>query len=208
MTVTVRVVSGDETLQADLYGELPARRAVILVHGRDWDGSGWREIAPRFVARGVPAVALNLRGYDGSTGRTEAYAPPLPWTPVVDLAATKAVLRERGVREIALVGASLGGHAVLGSSIEGDAECVVALSAPVTATPDALMRQVRCRVLFICADGDTLGAAPHVLRAFAATTAPKALLMFGGREHSRGMFAAPYGDQVLEATVDFVARGL
>lgn len=207
MTVTIRVASGDETLQADLYGDLPARRAVILVHGRDWDGSGWREIAPRFVARGVPAVALNLRGYDGSTGRTEAYAPPAPWTPVLDLAATKAVLREHGVRQIALVGASLGGHAVLASAIEGDAECVVALSAPVTPTPDELMGRVSGRVLFICADQDSLGAAPHVLRAFAAITGPKTLLMFGGKEHSRGMFAAPYGDQVVEATVDFVARG-
>lgn len=207
MTVTIRVASGDETLQADLYGDLPARRAVILVHGRDWDGSGWREIAPRFVARGVPAVALNLRGYDGSTGRTEAYAPPAPWTPVLDLAATKAVLREHGVRQIALVGASLGGHAVLASAIEGDAECVVALSAPVTPTPDELMGRVSGRVLFICADQDSLGAAPHVLRAFTAATGPKTLLMFGGKEHSRGMFAAPYGDQVVEATVDFVARG-
>lgn len=204
----MRVASGAETLQADLYGELPARRAVILVHGRDWDGSGWRDIAPRFVARGVTAVALNLRGYDGSSGRTEDYVPPAPWTPVVDLAATKALLRERGTREIALVGASLGGHAVLASSIDGDAECVVALSAPVTPTPDELMRRVRGRTLFVCADEDALGAAPNVLRAFGAVSGPKALLMFGGKEHSRGMFEAPYGDEVLTATVEFVARGL
>ncbi|MEK7863496.1 MAG: alpha/beta fold hydrolase, partial [Chloroflexota bacterium] len=185
MSRTLQISSGAETLQADLYGELPVQRAVVLVHGRDWDGSGWRDIAPRFVARGVAAVALNLRGYDGSSGRTEDYVPPAPWTPVIDLAATKALLREHGVREIALVGASLGGHAVLASGMDGDAECVVALSAPVTPTPDELMRRVRGRTLLVCADLDTLGAAPNVLRAFAAIAGPKALLMFGGREHSR-----------------------
>ena len=37
---TVRLASESETLQADLYGELPARRAVVLVHGQDWDGAG------------------------------------------------------------------------------------------------------------------------------------------------------------------------
>jgi len=208
VSVTVQLTSGGETLQADLYGGLPARRAVILVHGESWDASGWREVAPRFASRGVPALALNLRGHDGSSGTTDRYAPPAPWSPVLDLRAAKALLRERGAAEIALVGASMGGHAVLASSIERDVECVVSLSAPVADTPDEISRRVSGRKLFVCANEDTLGAAPHVLRAFAAASAPKTLLMFGGKEHSRGMFAAPYGDEALSAIVDFVARGL
>jgi pimeloyl-ACP methyl ester carboxylesterase len=208
VSVTIRVASGDETLQADLYGELPARRAVILVHGKDWDASGWRDIAPRFVSRGIPALALNLRGHDGSTGRTEDFAPPKPWSPAVDLAAAKKLLRERGAAQIALVGCSLGGHAVLASSFEGDVECMVAVSAPVLATPDELSRRVTGRKLFVCANDDTTGAMSHVQRAFDAAPPPKTLLVFGGKEHSRGMFAAPYGDEALSAIVDFVARGL
>lgn len=206
--MTVRLRSDDETLYADLYGDLPAQRAVVLVHGKDWDARGWREIAPRFVSRGVAALALNLRGHDGSTGTTEAFAPPKPWSPAVDLRAAKTLLRERGVREIALVGCSLGGHAVLASSFEGDVECVVSISAPVLETPDALSRRVTGRKLFVCANADTTGAWPHVERAFAAASDPKVLLAFGGKEHSRGMFAAPYGDEALSAIVEFVARGL
>ena len=208
MSQTLRIASDAETLQADLYGELPARRAVILVHGQNWDGSGWRDVAPRFVARGIPALALNLRGYDGSSGKTNQYAPPTPWTPAVDLHAAKALLRTRGVGEIALVGASMGGHAVLASSFEKDVECVVSISAPVVATPDALTKKVTGRKLFACADEDTTGAWPHVLAAFAAASEPKTLLAFGAKEHSRAMFAAPYGDELLSAIVDFVARGL
>jgi pimeloyl-ACP methyl ester carboxylesterase len=205
---TLRIESGAETLQADLYGELPAKRVVILVHGRDWDASGWRDIAPRFVARGVPALALNMRGYDGSTGKTDEYEPPAPWSPTIDLAAAKKLLREQGATEIALVGCSLGGHAVLASSFERDIESVVSVSAPVLQTPDELSRRVTGRKLFVCADGDTSGAMAHVQRAFAATSAPKTMLVFGGKEHSRGMFAAPYGDDALRAIVDFVAKGL
>jgi pimeloyl-ACP methyl ester carboxylesterase len=206
--VTIRLRSGDETLAADLYGDLPARRAAILVHGKDWDGSGWREIAPRFVSRAVPALALNLRGYDGSTGRTEDFTPPTPWSPAIDLRAAKTFLRERGVAEIALVGCSLGGHAVLASSFDGDIECVVSVSAPVLETPDELSRRVTGRKLFLCADADTTGAMPHVQRAFAAAARPKMLLVFGGGEHSRGMFAAAYGEDAMRAIVDFVASGL
>ena len=208
MSATFRITSDAEMLQADLYGELPSRRAAILVHGQQWDASGWRDVAPRFVARGVAALALNLRGYDGSSGKTNEFAPPAPWTPVIDLRAAKALLRDRGAREVALVGASMGGHAVLASTFEGDVECVVSISAPVVAVADELSRKVSGRKLFLCASEDASGAMAHVQHAFEVTSGPKTLLVFGGKEHSRGMFAAPYGDDALSAIVDFVAKGL
>lgn len=206
MPETVRVSSENETLLGDLYGDLPSRRAAILVHGQNWDASGWRDLGPRFVARGIPVLALNLRGYDGSTGKTTEYVPPAEWSPVADLRAAKALLRQRGATEIALVGASMGGHAILASSFEVDVECIVSISAPVVAVPDELSRRITGRKLFVCADGDS--AAPHVLRCFDLTAKPKTLLMFGGSEHSRGMFAAAYGAEATLAVIDFVARGL
>ena len=208
MSRTLQIQSDAETLQADLYGDLPARRAVILVHGQNWDASGWRDFAPRFVERGVPALALNLRGHDGSTGVTDEFTPPKPWSPATDLRAAKALLRAQGATEIALVGCSLGGHAVLASSFDNDIECVVSVSAPVVETPDELSRRISGRRLFVCADEDASGAMPHVLRAFRAARSPKTLLAFGGKEHSRAMFVAPYGRDALAAIVDFVAKGL
>jgi len=196
---TVTLTSESETLQADLYGALPAARAAILCHGQSWDASGWRDIAPRFVERGIPALALNFRGYDGSTGRTT------PGSTVVDLRAAKQWLTRAEAGEIALVGASMGGHAVLASSFEGDVECVVSVSAPVQAVADDLSRKVTGRKLFICANEDHMGAAPHVLRAFDLCDRPKTLLMFGAKEHSIGMFHAPYGGEVIAAILDFVA---
>ncbi len=206
MPKTVEIRSEEETLRADLHGALPARRAAILVHGQSWDSAGWRDVATRLVDRGVPALALNLRGHGGSTGTTGEYAPPRPWSPVIDLRSAKALLRERGAREIALVGSSLGGHAVLASSLERDAECVVAISAPVWPVPDELSRKIAGRKLFVCADGD--GAAQTVLQCFGAVDVPKTLLFFGGAEHSIAMFGAPYGDEMIDAVMTFVARGL
>jgi len=198
--------SEGETLQADLYGRLPAARVAILVHGMNWDASGWRDAAPIFVARGVPALAVNLRGYAGSSGKTNRYRPDKPWTPVADLRAAKAALRSRGVREIALVGASMGGSAVLASTFEGDIECVVAISAPVAAVPDELSKKISGRKLFVFADRDPLRLMPNVLACFTAASSPKKLVLFGGREHSRAMFTAPYGDEALAEIVEFVCR--
>jgi dienelactone hydrolase len=216
---TVRIRSEGEALQADLYGELPAKRAVVLVHGQGWDADGWRDIAPRFVARGIPALAVNLQGHAGSSGarvaigrlvdgswRLEEHPPVASWSPVSDVAAATAMLREQGAIEVALVGASLGGHAVLGASAAADVECVVSISAPVIAMPDELLRRIIARTLFVCANEDP--AMPHVLRTFEVARGPKTLLAFGGKEHARGMFAAPYGDEAIDAVVGFVARGL
>jgi dienelactone hydrolase len=195
----VALQSEAESLTAELYGELPARRAAILCHGQSWDASGWKDIAPRFAARGVPALALNFRGYGASTGSTT------PASTVADLHAAKAWLTKEGATELALVGASMGGHAVLGSSFERDVECVVSVSAPVQPVDDALSRKVTGRKLFICANEDNLGAAPHVLHTFELCARPKTLLLFGGTEHSIGMFHASYGDEVIAAMLDFVA---
>jgi pimeloyl-ACP methyl ester carboxylesterase len=211
---TLLIASDSETLRADLYGELPARRVAILVHGAGWDASGWRDVAPRFVARGVPALALNLRGYDGSSGATVKmtmpdWTPPPLWSPVADLRAAKQALRDQGASEVTLVGASMGGHAVLMSSVDADVECVVSISAPVVDIPEELSRKISGRKLFVGSDQEGRGnILPNVLRSFAFAAQPKTLLVFGGSEHARAMFAAPYGDDAIAAIVDFVARGL
>ena len=44
---------------------------------------------------------------------------------MTDVAAGKAWLKQQGATEIALVGASMGGHAVLGSSFDPDVEQLV-----------------------------------------------------------------------------------
>ncbi|HEY8807916.1 MAG TPA: alpha/beta fold hydrolase [Candidatus Limnocylindria bacterium] len=205
----LQLTSDGETLTAELYGTLPADRAVILCHGMSWDASGWKDIAPRFAERGVPALALNFRGFGGSTGKTgKVGSEPRSssvWTTVTDLAAAKAWLKEAGATEIALVGASMGGHAVLGSSFDNDVECVVSISAPVEPVDDALSKKVSGRKLFICATEDHLGAAPHVLHTFEVCDAPKMLLMVDGTEHSRPLLDGPYGAELIAAAVDFVA---
>ena len=199
MTTPVELRSEGETLTAELYGTLPAARAVILCHGQSWDASGWRDIAPRFVDRGVPALAINFRGYGGSTGKTGK------WSTVTDVGAAKAWLRQQGATQIALAGASMGGHAVLGASFDGDVECVVSISAPVEPVDDALSKRVSGRKLFICANEDSMGAAAHVLRTFDICDQPKTLLMFGGAEHSRVLLSGSHGPEAIAAILDFVA---
>lgn len=200
----ITFASEKETITADLYGTLPAKRVVILVHGMSWDASGWREVAPRFPERGVPALAVDLRGYGGSSGKTNQYRPDKPWTAVADLRAAKAVLAERGVKEIALVGTSMGASVALVSSFEANVECVVGLSGPAGAVPSELAQRITGRKLFVCADRDRF--VRNVISCFTDAHTPKTLALFPGSEHSRAMFKAPYAEEAITTIVDFVCR--
>jgi dienelactone hydrolase len=216
---SVQIRSDGETLVADLYGELPAGRAAVLVHGQAWDADGWRDLAPRFTAHGIPVLALNLRGHAGSSGtradivklidgewRSVERTPSQAWSPITDVQAAKDFLVEMGAAEVSLVGASLGGQAVIESSSGAACHSVVAISAPVIPTSTDLVRRISARKLFVCASDDR--PMPYVLRAFEDAREPKTLLVFGGSEHSRGMFAAAYGDEAIDAIVGFVAHGV
>jgi pimeloyl-ACP methyl ester carboxylesterase len=201
-SLDVRIASEKAQLAGRLYGKLPARRAAILCHGANWDASGWAEIAPRFEERGVPALALNFRGYGRSTGSNNRRSA------VVDVVSAAVWLKAEGAGEVALVGASMGGHAVLMASAEVRPESVVAISAPVRAIPAEEAQRIKGRKLFVCAERDFLGAAAAVRQAYEDAAQPKDIRLFPGREHSRAMFEAPYGEEALRAILDFVSSGL
>ncbi len=195
----MRIESEDAQLVGALYGELPAPRVALLCHGANWDASGWAAIAPRFAARGLPALALNFRGYDGSTGRTTRASA------IEDVRNAAAWLRMNGAREVALVGASMGGWAVIMASAAVAPECLVAISAPVRAIPPSDAKRILGRKLFVAAERDSLGATSAVRRAYEDAEEPKAIRLFPGREHSRAMFRGKYGEEVLDAVIAFVA---
>ena len=198
----MRIESEDAQLVGALYGDLPTRRAVLLCHGANWDASAWSEIAPRFAERHTPALALNFRGYDGSTGRTNRGSA------LEDVRNAAAWLKTQGTREVALVGASMGGSAVLMASASVAPDCVVAISAPVRPISEGDAKRILGRKLFVCADHDSLGAAAAVQRAYEEAEEPKTIRFFPGREHSKAMFRAKYGEEALEAILAFVASGL
>ncbi|OLC52519.1 MAG: hypothetical protein AUH85_17035 [Chloroflexi bacterium 13_1_40CM_4_68_4] len=202
MAREVQLESEGATLVAALHGELPSSRAALLCHGANWDASGWGDFPGRFTTRGVAVLALNFRGYDGSTGRTNRNSA------AVDVRNAAAWLRSNGAREVALVGASMGGYAALVASAAVSPESVVAISAPVRAISDGDAKRILGRKLFVCAERDSLGAAPAVSQAFTDAEEPKMLRLFPGREHSKAMFKAKYGEEVLELITSFVAQGL
>ena len=114
--------SDGRTLTGRLFGS--GRVGVTLAHMFPSDASSWYPYARRIANAGYAALAFNFRGYADTGGEKQTVRAP------TDIAAAQRYLESRGVRDIAYVGASMGGTASLVAADSSDALAVVAISAP------------------------------------------------------------------------------
>src|SRR5437763_7556141 len=95
------------TIHADLYGT--GDRCVVLVHGGRFEKGSWDKQAGELVKAGFRALAIDLRGYglskEGPQSARADFGSPL------DVVAAVRYLHAKGVRTVAVVGASMGGDA-------------------------------------------------------------------------------------------------
>jgi pimeloyl-ACP methyl ester carboxylesterase len=128
---TVRFVAADGV---ELVGRLSGTGSVgvILAHGFSHGiaQEGWRRFVPLLVSRGYTALTFNFRGFCDSKGCSEGPSEVSKnWR---DAMAAVEFMKTRGAKKIFLIGASMGGLAVLRAArVPGvDVAGVVSLSTP------------------------------------------------------------------------------
>ena len=105
--------AGGDTVEAFTTGTGPV--GVILAHQVDSDLCQWKDIWPDLTAKGYRIMAISMHA-----------------DITADVVAATAQLRSQGVRKIVLLGASMGGSAVLAAAgqITPPVQAVVSLSGP------------------------------------------------------------------------------
>ena len=109
----------------DLWGSVfgSGEIAVILAHMRGRDQTSWFPFA-RFIAEsGYKVLTFDFRGYGKSTGIKDTRMDR-------DLEAAIAYMRAKGAQQVVLIGASMGGTAVIELASESQVQGVAALSPP------------------------------------------------------------------------------
>lgn len=176
--------------QAD--GDAPA---VVLVHMYTRTGNDWRPFAERLQAAGMTALAIDLRGHGGSGG----LSAPAPAMALDVQAAIGFLAGQRGVRGIAVVGASLGASAALMAAAETPVVRGVALLSPASdyrgVRIDAALRKYAARPMFLVASTEDPLAA-RTVRGLVGGTPPVA-----AREQRLSLVAA-HGTQILDRDPD------
>lgn len=137
----------------DLTGRVFGRGkvGVVLSHMYPSDAKSWYPAAEQLASAGYMALAFNFRGYADSDGEKA------PSKAALDVRAGIAELKERGARDIALVGASMGGTASIVAAEDRIPLAVVAISAPARfMTLDAIANAqiIQRPVLLVAARGD------------------------------------------------------
>jgi pimeloyl-ACP methyl ester carboxylesterase len=185
---------GDDRVQftatdgAQLVGHLDGARGpgIVFAHSRRTDQRGWRGFARETAAAGFRTLTFDFRGYGESGGEQDL------GTVDRDLEGAYRYLVGRKIRPIFLVGASMGGTAVLLVAGRVPVAGIATLSAPLTlgdrdAAP--VLPSLRGAKLFVAAEGDASAVATlQVLRE--RVPDPKITRVLPGAAHGMELMVA------------------
>jgi DNA-binding PadR family transcriptional regulator/dienelactone hydrolase len=177
--VSLRAADGVR-LAGHVFGR--GRVGVVLAHQSNGDVCQWAGYGRRLARLGYMPLAIDFRGHGGSA--SASFAASL--RPGGDLGAAVRYLRTHGARKVYLLGASMGGSAVVvaGANVRPRVDGVVAVSAAdyLLDAPRAAVR-LRVPVLYVVGSRDP-GAAVQSRRLFAAThERAKALAVYDDGRH-------------------------
>jgi pimeloyl-ACP methyl ester carboxylesterase len=195
--------AGDKTrLVGHRFGR--GRTAVVLAHQLRGNVCQWAPYAKRLASLGFTAIAFDFRG----NGLSQTRSYPASRRLAADVAAAVKVARRLGATKVVLVGASLGGTAVLvaAPTIRPAVQGVVSLSGPADFGTglDALaaVKRLQVPVRYFAAELDA-GFADDARSLFEATaTSDKALELVPGGDHGVQLVARP--GRVRSLVEDFI----
>jgi len=164
------VLTGTAETEA-AFSPAKQERSVIFAPGAMFSKESWYFLAERFQKMGISSLALN----SGSTP---------------DLLNGIAYLQNRGVENIAIVGASAGGAGVLltlkEQKIDPRVDTVILL-APAGGEP---LKSKMIRKLFIVSEDDMISSSAEVYNLYDASADPKVYKELKGSDHAQRLLTA------------------
>ena len=162
-------------------------RAVVLAPGAMFSKESWYFLAERFQKRGISSLTLN----SGSTP---------------DLLNGIAYLQNRGVENIAIIGASAGGAGVLltleEQKIDPRVDTVILL-APAGGEP---LKSKTIRKLFIVSEDDMISSSAEVYNLYYASADPKVYKELKGSDHAQRLFNSDQKEIVVQLILNFIEQ--
>jgi pimeloyl-ACP methyl ester carboxylesterase len=200
--VTFDSADGTE-LAGAIFGE--GKAGVVLAHMRGSDLCAYVSLAQDLAGRGYAVMTFDFRGHGSSGAGGEGDLPD-------DVSAAVALLEGRGVVRTGLVGASMGGTAVLASAAENPGiDGVVSISAPTEfGGVDALeaVASLEGPVLFIAAADDPQYSDEAQALYRATRTQAKEIDIFHDGGHGTDMLSSAFGPDVTKLILGFLEENV
>jgi esterase/lipase len=182
------------------------KNGLILAHMYPADQESWKDFALLLSQKGYRVLTFNFRGYGKSGGEKEISLI------YKDVLAAFDFFKKEGVEDIILIGASMGGTAVLKVAAQKDVNGVVSMSGPLNWVQMGLSAEEEIRLieepkLFMASEGDS-SAKNSANLMYELSGEPKQIEIYPGSEHGTNMFLGENGEQVKQDIITFIEENL
>jgi len=181
-------------IDADLYGT--GTEGVVFAHGAIFNKQSWAPLARRIAAHGFRALAIDFRGYGKSRAGNKGRALDL------DVIAAVRWLHKQGVKDVDVVGGSMGGGAAGDAATmvkPGEIDKLVLLSPMPIARPEKIKA---ASILYIASRYE--GLAPIVKSQYERAPKPKQLILLDGSAHAQNIFDTKQAKNLSDDIVKFL----
>ena len=179
-------------IEASLFSASNSK-AVIFAHGAIFNKESWYFLAEAFQRKGVSALPIDFRGYGNSASGSSTKK-------MYDVVGAISYLRKQGYTEINIVGASMGGAAVL-LALSNNSIPIhkVVLLAP---AGGPAINSTASDKLFIVSESE--GMFSGIMAIYNASAEPKQIRIYPGNTHAQHLFKTGVGDELSERIISFI----
>ena len=182
-------------IHADYY---PAGQkiAVVLAHGAVFNKESWRELADQLVGNDIGALAIDFRGYGQSTGGKRSHDR------FEDILAAVRYLHQKGIKEVAVLGGSMGGGiaGTAATQAQGGEISRLILLSPVPISNPEKMRAGK--FLYIASENE--GGITAIKAQYQQAPEPKQLKLLNGSAHAQHIFKTDEKNALIESIIQFL----
>ena len=196
---TVQSVSFSATDGGEIHGTLyhqSGEQGVVLAHGAIFNKESWRPLARFLADHGLTVLAIDFRGYGDSRPGTQSSALELDI-----LAAIHFLHQQQKIRNVSVLGASMGGGAAARAAIAsepGSIDKLILLSPVPVQHPE----KIQGNKLFIASKDEPL--ATQVKAQYQLAPEPKKLQLIAGSAHAQHIFKTTHGEELRQVILNFL----
>ena len=170
--------------------------AVVFAHGAIFNKESWYFLCKKFQSKGITSLSIDFRGYGKSKKGTSDKMG-------LDILGAIEYLKSQGYKNIALVGGSMGGGAILDALEQKTVSSIkkVVLLSP--AGSNGITSNTIEKLFVVSADE---GFFARVKSSYDNSSQPKELKIYEGTYHAQHMFKSNYADELTDLIVEFLTN--